>query len=167
MSRTRTSLRTRSERIDLVHNVVAGLVRNFSDPSMRGPLWTVETMLRLIDGQIRTQALLHSIPERHHAEMVMDGLTFYDRHLAPVMARVTGVEMIGGIVMTEGARIPGETIEENTKRIKLEIARRMRRFADRVERDPNVMIAYDHANPHSNKRPNVETLSVTLAREPA
>ena len=81
---------TRAQRIDLVHNVVARLVCNFSDPENRGPNWELASLSRLIVSTIKDQAFVHGIPDRHHPQMIEDGLKFYERHLEPVMRRLVG-----------------------------------------------------------------------------
>jgi len=75
------AFRTRSERIDLAHNVVGGLFNSFSKANFRGPQWTVDGMHSIIESAVKIAALQNCIPDRHLVQMQRDALTFYKRHL--------------------------------------------------------------------------------------
>ena len=74
-------MRTRAERTVLTMFCAASHFQLFSDKANRGPKWSKDKMQKMIEEQIRVQALLSNIPEKHHAQMVQDGLEFYKRYL--------------------------------------------------------------------------------------
>jgi len=71
-------------RINLAHNVVAHLVRDFLD----GGLGAAEWMPRHIEREIRTQAMLYDIKQAHVPTMLGDALEFYHRQLEKVVREI-------------------------------------------------------------------------------
>jgi intergrase/recombinase len=85
-------MRTRSERIDLVHNVVADTVKTFSIRKFRGPQWDITHMPDLIGRFIKIAMLSNMVNERHYPQMVADGLKFYTRHLESVLTELVRLQ---------------------------------------------------------------------------
>jgi hypothetical protein len=78
-------MRSKYQRANLAINCAASYFSMFSNKEFRGPNWKKEDMPEMIKGYIKTQAFAYSIPEKHHEQMIRDGLAFYSIHLENVL----------------------------------------------------------------------------------
>ena len=79
-------MRTRAERRVLAMFCVASHFKLFSNKANRGPTWSKDKMHKIIRDEIKLQAFLSNVHEKHHVQMQQDGLEFYSRYLEPVLA---------------------------------------------------------------------------------
>ncbi len=84
-------MKTRTQRINLVQNVVASALSDFINPQFRGTFIDLDSLEAIIKSNIQHSANSHGIAEKHHEQMVQDGIKFYNRHLKSVAQYILDV----------------------------------------------------------------------------